>query len=423
MLTNELDKAYVEEERYWRQRSRILWLQSGDMNTSYFHAITRGRKAANKFAVIEKQDGSVVFEEKQIAEAIAEYYRNLFTSSSDGNAQIVQEAIAQRVTTTMNETLTTIPDDSEIKRAVFAIHGDKAPEADGFSANFYQGFWEIIGDEVCKEIRDFFVTGQMQRRFNETHVRLIPKIKSPKTVMDYRPIALCSTHYKIIAKIMCKRLRPILPSLVSPHQSAFVAGRSISDNVLITHEILYYLRTSSAKKQCSMAVKTDMSKAYDRLEWSFLRNVLEQFGFHPTWVSWLMECVCSVSYSYLVNGSAHGRVKPSRGIRQGDPLSPYLFILCSEVLSGLCSKAQEEGRLPGIKVARNSPSLNHLLFADDTMFFCKSNQGTCQALVTILEKYEAASGQSINLQKSAVTFSAKTPIEARRRVKEILRIT
>lgn len=423
MLTNELDKAYVEEERYWRQRSRILWLQSGDMNTSYFHAITRGRKAANKFAVIEKQDGSVVFEEKQIAEAIAEYYRNLFTSSSDGNAQIVQEAIAQRVTTTMNETLTTIPDDSEIKRAVFAKHGDKASGADGFSANFYQGFWEIIGDEVCKEIRDFFVTGQMQRRFNETHVRLIPKIKSPKTVMDYRPIALCSTHYKIIAKIMCKRLRPILSSLVSPHQSAFVAGRSISDNVLITHEILYYFRTSSAKKQCSMAVKTDMSKAYDRLEWSFLRNVLEHFGFHPTWVSWLMECVCSVSYSYLVNGSAHGRVKPSRGIRQGDPLSPYLFILCSEVLSGLCSKAQEEGRLPGIKVARNSPSLNHLLFTDDTMFFCKSDQGTCQALVTILEKYEAASGQSINLQKSAVTFSAKTPIEARRRVKEILRIT
>lgn len=136
-----------------------------------------------------------------------------------------------------------------------------------------------------------------------------------------------------------------------------------------------------------------------------------------------MECVSSVSYSYLVNGSAHGCVEPSRSIRQSDMLSPYLFILCSEVLSGLCLKAQEEGRMQGIKVARNSPSLNHLLFADDTMFFCRSDQATCRELANILEKYESVSGQSINLQKSTVTFSAKTPIETRCRVKEILRIS
>lgn len=247
----------------------------------------------------------------------------------------------------MNETLIAILDDLEIKKVVFAIHGDKAPSPDDFSANFYQGFWEIIGGEVCHEIKEFFVSGKIQRRFNKTHVRLTPKIKSPKTVMDYRPIALCSTHYKIIAKILCKRLKPLLPTIVSPHQSAFVAGRSISDNVLITHEILHYLRTSSAKKHCSMDIKTDMSKTYDRLELRFLKKVMLQFGFHPTWVSWIMECVSSVSYSYLVNGSAQGCVKPSRGIRQGDPLSPYTFIMCSEVLSGLCTKAHAQGKLQG----------------------------------------------------------------------------
>ncbi|XP_056850920.1 uncharacterized protein LOC130506757 [Raphanus sativus] len=171
-----------------------------------------------------------------------------------------------------------------------------------------------------------------------------------------------------------------------------------------------------------MAVKTDMSKAYDRLEWSFLRDVMVRFGFHPTWVHWIMECVSSVSYSYLINGGAHGCVVPSRGIRQGDPLSPYLFILCSEVLSGLCSKALEQGKLCGIKVARNSPPLNHLLFADDTMFFCKSDPISCKELKNILEKYEVASGQSINCLKSAITFSAKTPIETRRRVKAELNI-
>lgn len=422
MLTAELNRAYTEEESYWRQRSRVLWLQHGDKNTSYFHAITRGRHAANKFSVIENQQGTPVYDEDQIAATIVSYYNTLFTSSSASDPQLISEAITHRVSDSSNALLIHPPDDLEIREAVFAIHGDKAPGPDGFSANFFQGFWDIVGEEVCRDIKSFFSSSTLLRRHNETHVRLIPKIKSPKTVLDYRPIALCSTHYKIIAKILCRRLKPILSDIISPHQSAFVAGRSISDNVLLTHEILHYLRTSKAKKHCSMAVKTDMSKAYDRLEWSFLRNVLNQFGFHPTWIGWIMECVCSVSYSFLINGSAKGQVIPSRGIRQGDPLSPYLFILCSEVLSGLCLRAQEQGKVQGIRVARRAPALNHLLFADDTMFFCRSDQQTCRELALILERYEAISGQCINLLKSAITFSAKTPIGTRRRVKEILKI-
>ena len=153
-----------------------------------------------------------------------------------------------------------------------------------------------------------------------------------------------------------------------------------------------------------MAIKTDMSKAYDRIEWGFLRNVLARFGFHELWISWIMTCVTSVSYSYLVNGAAKGKVMPTRGIRQGDPLSPYLFILCTEVLSGLCRKAQQKGEVVGVKVACSSPAINHLLFADDTMFFTRTDHRSCAALIAILKKYEEASGQFINLEKSAITF-------------------
>lgn len=141
------------------------------------------------------------------------------------------------------------------------------------------------------------------------------------------------------------RLKPLLPKLISPYQYAFVADRAISDNILITHEVLHYLKPLKAKKHCMMAVKTDMSKAYDRIEWCFLQNVLCRLGFHQKWVQWIMECVKTVSYSFLINGGAKGRVLPSRGLRQGDPLSPYLFILCSEVLSRLCRRAQEDGSL------------------------------------------------------------------------------
>lgn len=185
---------------------------------------------------------------------------------------------------------------------------------------------------------------------NSTHIRLIPKITSPKTVSDYRPIALCNVYYKVISKILSLRLKPVLQSIISENQSAFVPDRMISDNVLITHEVLHYLKNSGATVHCSMAVKTDISKAYGRLEWSFIRKVLERLGFHEKVVHWIMQCVSTVTYSFLLDNEVAGSIHPQRGIRQGDPLSPYIFILCREVLSGLCKKAQANGTLAELEL-------------------------------------------------------------------------
>lgn len=136
-----------------------------------------------------------------------------------------------------------------------------------------------------------------------------------------------------------------------------------------------------------------------------------------------MQCITSVSYSFLVNDSVYGSVQPYRGIRQGDPLSPYIFILCGEVLSGLCRQAARNGSLQGIRVARGSPRINHLLFADDTMMFCHSSSDNCHALVQILQKYESLSGQKINIAKSSIIFSKKTPQDVKNTAKNILGIT
>ncbi|WZZ75949.1 hypothetical protein YC2023_087319 [Brassica napus] len=322
----------------------------------------------------------------------------------------------------MNQYLDLVPSDLEIKEAAFSINSGKAPGLDGFSAKFYHSYWHIIGADVTHDIRQFFTTGVLHPGQNETHVRLIPKTTSARAVADYRPIALCNTHYKIIAKILTRRLKPLLPTLISKTQSAFVEGRAIGDNVLITHETLHFLRTSEVKKRCAMAVKTDMSKAYDRIEWNFLKAVLVRMGFDNRWIAWVMGCVESVSYSFLVNGSPMGSVIPSRRIRQGDPLSPYLFILCTEVLSSMCDKAMQDGSLTGVRVARGSPTVNHLVFADETMFFCKSNTTSVSAFLDIMKTYEDLSGQHINFLKSAITFSAKTPPEVKARVKASLAI-
>ncbi|XP_048626999.1 uncharacterized protein LOC125595105 [Brassica napus] len=164
-----------------------------------------------------------------------------------------------------------------------------------------------------------------------------------------------------------------------------------------------------------------MSKAYYRLEWDFIKLVLQRFGFHPKWINWIMQCVSTVTYSFFINGSPRGRVTPSRGIRQGDPLSPYIFIMCSEVLSGLCNKAQEDETLKGVRVARGCPRLNHLLFADDTMFFLRASKESGEALCRLLKRYEEASGQSINTEKSSINFSRHAPVALKRLSKTLSR--
>lgn len=311
----------------------------------------------------------------------------------------------------------------EIREATFTIHPDKAPGPDGFSASFFQANWEVVGPAVIQEVQGFFYTGHLRSSQNETHVRLILKHTSAKKVGDYRPIALCNVFFKIISKMLSIRLKPILEEVISENQSAFTSGRAISDNVLITHEVLNYLKNSQAQVKCMVAVKTDMSKAYDRVEWKFLDQVMERMGFHEIWRNWVMQCISTVSYSYLINDTAQGSAIPQRGIRQGDPLSPYFFILCGEVLLGLCTKEKKEGTLRGTKVARHCPAVNHLLFADDTMFFSQATIDNCSTLQQILLQYEEASGQRINKEKSSITFSAKTPIEVKNQIKHLLDIS
>lgn len=279
-FTTSLETAYKEEELYWHQRSHILWLQSGDRNTGFLHASTRGRRAVNKISVIEDGEGKAVYKEEEIMKAIAVFYSQIFTAQMSHSSLLVQEVISHVITCEMNQTLIAPPSPLEIKEALFSIHSDKAPGPDGFSACFYQTFWDVIGEDVSRDIQAFFETGVMDARQNATHVRLIPKITGARKVAEYRPIALCNTHYKIISKLFTRRLQPLLPGLISDQQSAFVKGREIYDNVMITHEVLHYLQQSGATVRCSMAIKTDMSKAYDRIELSFLRHVLTCFGFH-----------------------------------------------------------------------------------------------------------------------------------------------
>lgn len=161
----------------------------------------------------------------------------------------------------------------------------------------------------------------------------------------------------------------------------------ISDNILVAHEVLHSLGTRDKVSSDFMAIKTDMMKAYDRLEWSFMEKTLRLMGFDERWVKLVIICITYISYGVLINGRPHGIVTPSRGLKQGDPLSPFIFILCAEVLGHAFSLAEEEGILEGIKVDVGSPAVSHLLFANDSLFFCRAERTQVEEIKRILDDY------------------------------------
>ena len=187
---------------------------------------------------------------------------------------------------------------------------------------------------VINAVQNFFVKGTMVKELNSTLIVLIPKIQNPTSVNHYRPISLCNVVYKAITKILVNKMRPILHSIISPCQLAFVPRRWIKKNQVIVKELMHSFKTRKVKGGF-VAIKVDFQKAYDWINWGFLMTVLSHLGFSPTFVNWIFQCVSSVSSSILVNGGRTEAFKPSRGLCQGDPLSPYLFILCQDVLSRL----------------------------------------------------------------------------------------
>lgn len=275
----------------------------------------------------------------------------------------------------------------EVKEAIFGMDDDKAPGPDGFSAKFFKESWSIIGDEVCSAVQDYFCNGMLLKELKATIIALVPKFASPKKESDFRPIACCNVLYKSITKIIANRIKGVLGGLVDECQSAFIPSRQISDNILLTQELMRnYHRSRGVAK---VAFKIDIQKAYDSLEWSFVRQCLVHFGFHNSMITWIMNCLTSPSFMINVNGEHHGYFKGQRGLRQGDPLSPYLFTLVMEVLTLMIRrKIEQDGRFK-YHWRCERVKLTHICFADDLMLFCHADHNSVSVLKKALDEFSS----------------------------------
>lgn len=404
-----------------KDRSRVDWLRAGDRNTGFFHAQSTARRTRNRISALEDANGVLCETKEAIHAVVQQFYTNLYSAQEELVVDEVLHHVPVKVTEQMNDRLMRPFSAEEIDKALFAMAPLKAPGEDGFNAGFYQRHWNLIREDVTRAVLNFLNGGHMPEVVNKTVIVLIPKVKNPRNITQYRPISLCNVIYKICSKVLANRLREILDEIISEEQSAFVPGRLITDNVIMAYECIHAMRRKKGK-QGWCAVKIDMMKAYDHVEWEYLQGVMLQLGFSEDWVSLVMKCVNSVSFQVKVNGELLPSFKPSRGFRQGDPISPYLFLLCGEGLSCMLKNYDGGWIDRGIRAGLRSPWVSHLLFADDCLVFMKADSRSATRLNEILQAYSHGSGQSANKQKSSVFFSPNCGASTRRVVQNILQI-
>ncbi|KAA3481168.1 reverse transcriptase [Gossypium australe] len=403
-LNLEADK----EEVYWEQRARVNWLQHGDRNTSFFHNMAGQRNSRGRVLDLEDELGNRTSNRDEMIKIASRYFENLFSASAGEPDKHIFGLVKRRVTTSMNEVL--LQQDAPLK----------APGVDGFVAVFFQKYWHLVGDDISKYCLAI-LNGQSEVGvINRTRIVLIPKVDKPKTMSQFRPISLCNVLYKIIAKVLVNRMSSILGDCINEAQGAFISGRFISDNVLIAYEILHSLKMKKRGKKGNFALKLDMSKAYDRVEWDFLARMMNSMGFHNDWIVLIMRCVCSVSYSVSLNGLNRDWFSPSRGLRQGDPLSPYLFLICAEGFSSLLEDLKLKGSMEGAPIGRDRLSINHLFFADDCILFGDASLEGANVVHEVIKEYERTTGQRVNYDKSLIYFGANVSVQVREEITGML---
>ncbi|GLT48336.1 hypothetical protein SLA2020_219680 [Shorea laevis] len=254
--------------------------------------------------------------------------------------------------------------------------------------NLEEAVWETIKDDVIQFVVEFQKNGRLVKGSNASFIVLIPKKENPVRIGDYRLISLISCMYKVIAKLLANRLRRVLDRVIGKQQSAFIGGRQLMDSVMVANETIDEVKK---KKRC-IIFKVDFEKAYDKVCWDFLMSMMEKMGFCVTWRNWILECLRTNSISVLVNGSPTKEFSMSRGLRQGDPLSPPLFLIVAEGLNGIIQSTLDKKQFNGVQIGRRDFCVSHLQYADDTIIFAEAKEQNVWAFKCIMRIFELVLG-------------------------------
>ncbi|KAF5468901.1 hypothetical protein F2P56_013012 [Juglans regia] len=365
-----LDIWEHREETRMSQLAKKKLLKEGDQNTSFFHAsVNQKRKKLLSQMVLE--DGSVFETPEIIHEGETTYFQNFLSMPNMVTQGNLSSLIDADISQEENIELVWVPSCEEVAEALANIPKDSTPGPDDFGSTFYTHCWDFIKEDLVEAAEEFFLGNPVPHFYPASYIVLIPKVEDPRSFDKFRPISLCSAAYKIFSKILVKRLTHFLPRLISSEQGTFIPGRSIFENITLAQEMVHSLNKKVIGG--NVMLKIDMAKAYDQVDWSFLEIVLHSFGFSPPVCSLVMNCVRSPWFSIMMNGTYKGFFQPVRGLRQGDPLSPYLFIIMEDVLSLLLKKEFVDGQIRCFSHPVGAPLVSHLLYADDLLIFANDS--------------------------------------------------
>ncbi|XP_022019843.1 uncharacterized protein LOC110919900 [Helianthus annuus] len=409
-------EATMDEERFLKQKAKQKWLEAGDSNTKFFHNVVKCRNHFNKINIIKDISGNT-HEGDGVSMALVNHFRDFLGSEGNSVSRVDRDVFSTIVNQSVADYMCRQVTPDEVKAAIFSINENKAPGPDGYSSDFFKKSWHIVGNEVTNAIIDFFESGRLLQEINHTFLALIPKVPTPGVVTDYRPISCCNVVYKAISKILTARMLEGLKDIISENQSAFVPGRRIADNIMLTQELMHNYHRQLGPPRCAM--KVDIQKAYDTVDWRFLRDVLHGFGFRHRFIGWIMECITTTSFSLSVNGNVHGYFKGKRGLRQGDPMSPYLFTMVMEVLTLILNKAAELDSSFRFHNKCEKQMIINVCFADDLFLFTRGDVGSVKVIMRSLQKFEKVSGLVPSNTKSTIFF-CNVPLATKNRIVDMV---
>jgi hypothetical protein len=379
------------------QRARARWMKNGDANTKYFHRCVKLRHSGNAIKALKVGDAWVQ-SPTEVRRVVVDFFSN-HVAAPEWERPKLDGVVFEHLGDEENGLLVAPFSMEEIEGVLEECDGDKSPGPDGFNFAFIKKFWYLIKNEVRIMFDQFHGNENLPKPMLAYFVALIPKINSPLELKDYRPISLLGCLYKLLAKVLARRLARVMDPIISQNQLAFLKGRNLGDGVLVINEIVDFAKKSNF--EC-LILKVDFEKAYDSVDWGFLMYMMERVGMGPKWRAWMKACVCGGSMSILVNGSPTEEINIHRGLKQGDPLAPFLFLLVAEGFSGLMRNAVRLNLFEGFKLKEEGKVYSHLQYADDTLCVGKATVGNLWTLKALLRGFEMASGLKVNFYKSCL---------------------
>ena len=399
-LKAEVNTIYEQKGKAAMFRSKCRWIEEGERPTKYFFNLEKQNFKRKTITELRLEDDKIVSDENEILKSIEDFYGNLYKSKGS-----LSEAEFHQFTSELN--LPKISDDErgmlegllsfeECKEALKCLYDNKSPGEDGFTVEFFKCFFNVIGSDLVESFNYAHEKGQLSISQKRGIITLIPKQDSDLLdLQNWRPITLLNTDYKIAAKALARRIEKVLPGIINSDQTGFIKGRYIGENIRLISDIMDYTKSENLP---GILLSLDFTKAFDTLECPYINRVLDILNCREGVKRWISIFYANIETAVLNNGFATKWFKPSRGVRQGCPLSPYLFVLGVEILA---AKIRQNSLVKGINLFGNEVKISQ--FADDTNLFCADVTSVENAFVTI----NNFGGLQLNVKKTKAVWLGK----------------